>query len=168
MRYSVIILSVLANFVKFTCANAAAGAALLQTLQIDYDVARNREITNEQIATLSNIAKNFVNEQGDRHNLDREELTKELAWNAFPYGTNVMVVKLDNARLTYEEGNTKVGTFKVSTACHCFLYCQTCWFKVFYAPQGVKFGVFNNGDGGYINWAFSGKFNRRGKTVHFY
>ena len=33
---------------------------------------------------------------------------------------------------------------------------------------GKKAAVFHlKGDGGYINWAFSGKFNRHGKDVSF-
>jgi hypothetical protein len=41
----------------------------------------------------------------------------------------------------------------------------SCGYEIFASPKGQPFKFVLNGDGGYINWAFSGNFNRDGNTL---
>lgn len=41
----------------------------------------------------------------------------------------------------------------------------TCGYEIFGSPKGQPFRFMLNGDGGYINWAFGGDFNRDGNTL---
>lgn len=41
----------------------------------------------------------------------------------------------------------------------------SCGYEIFGSPKGQPFKFVLNGDGGFINWAFSGDFNRDGKTL---
>ncbi|MBW4608159.1 MAG: hypothetical protein KME22_13285 [Hassallia sp. WJT32-NPBG1] len=41
----------------------------------------------------------------------------------------------------------------------------SCGYEIFGSPKGQPFKFVLNGDGGYINWAFSGDFNRDGNTL---
>jgi hypothetical protein len=41
----------------------------------------------------------------------------------------------------------------------------TCGYDVYFAPKGKPFTFVNQGDGGFINWAFNGEFNRNGGTI---
>jgi hypothetical protein len=41
----------------------------------------------------------------------------------------------------------------------------TCGYDVYYSPMGKPFQFVNQGDGGYINWAYYGQFNRNGNTI---
>jgi len=44
----------------------------------------------------------------------------------------------------------------------------TCGYEIWLLPKGQKITFVRNGDGGFINWAFGGRFNRDGDTVNFY
>ena len=41
----------------------------------------------------------------------------------------------------------------------------TCGYDVYYSPMGKPFQFVNQGDGGYINWAYYGQFTRNGNTI---
>jgi hypothetical protein len=41
----------------------------------------------------------------------------------------------------------------------------TCGYDVYFSPKGKAFQFVNQGDGGFINWAFSGEFSRNGNTI---
>jgi hypothetical protein len=38
----------------------------------------------------------------------------------------------------------------------------TCGYDIYFSPKGKPFSFVNLGDGGFINWAFEGEFNRPG------
>jgi hypothetical protein len=41
----------------------------------------------------------------------------------------------------------------------------TCGYDVYFSPLGKPFQFVNQGDGGYINWAYYGQFTRNGNTI---
>jgi hypothetical protein len=41
----------------------------------------------------------------------------------------------------------------------------TCGYDAYFSIKGQGFSLRNNGDGGYINWAFAGEFNRDGNFI---
>ena len=41
----------------------------------------------------------------------------------------------------------------------------TCGYDIYFSPKGKPFTFVNHGDGGFINWAFNGEFNRNGNTL---
>ena len=103
---------------------------------------------------------------GGRHKLDRDKMTKAVAEHFGSQNLNVVVIKEGNGLVN------QAGIYKfpggVSTACHCFGWCQTCYFDVYYAPKGIRWTFTNLGDGGYINWAFSGRGKRDGGRIEFW
>ena len=102
------------------------------------------------------------------HNAYRDELTKGAVKLFNRYDVNVMVLKKENVVINDPSGKVMENSFIISTGCHCFIWCQTCSFRVMYAPYGHTWSVFNNGDGGYINWSFAGRYSRSGGNVDFY
>jgi hypothetical protein len=41
----------------------------------------------------------------------------------------------------------------------------TCGYDAYFSPMGKPFKFVNQGDGGYINWAYYGQFTRDGNTI---
>jgi hypothetical protein len=41
----------------------------------------------------------------------------------------------------------------------------TCGYDIYFSQKGKQFTFVNQGDGGFINWAFNGEFNRNGNTL---
>ena len=41
----------------------------------------------------------------------------------------------------------------------------TCGYDVYFSPKGKPFQFVNQGDGGFLNWAFNGEFTRNGNTL---
>jgi len=41
----------------------------------------------------------------------------------------------------------------------------TCGYDIYFSQKGKPFTFVNEGDGGFINWAFNGEFNRNGNTL---
>jgi len=41
----------------------------------------------------------------------------------------------------------------------------TCGYEVYFSPMGKPFQFVNQGDGGYLNWAYYGQFTRNGNTI---
>jgi hypothetical protein len=41
----------------------------------------------------------------------------------------------------------------------------TCGYDAYFSPMGKPFQFVNQGDGGYINWAYYGRFTRNGNTI---
>jgi hypothetical protein len=41
----------------------------------------------------------------------------------------------------------------------------TCGYDIYFSKKGKQFTFVNQGDGGFINWAFNGEFNRNGNTL---
>jgi hypothetical protein len=41
----------------------------------------------------------------------------------------------------------------------------TCGYEIYFSPKGKAFSFENKGDGGFINWAFAGEFNRNGGNL---
>ena len=41
----------------------------------------------------------------------------------------------------------------------------SCGYEVYLSPKGQHFKFVRNGDGGFINWAYGGDFNRDGSTI---
>jgi hypothetical protein len=41
----------------------------------------------------------------------------------------------------------------------------TCGYDAYISPMGQPFVFANQGDGGYLNWAYLGRFNRNGNTL---
>jgi hypothetical protein len=41
----------------------------------------------------------------------------------------------------------------------------TCGYDIYFSRKGKPFTFVNEGDGGFINWAFNGEFNRNGNTL---
>jgi hypothetical protein len=41
----------------------------------------------------------------------------------------------------------------------------TCGYDAYFSPKGKPFSFQNQGDGGFINWAFDGEFNRNGNQL---
>ena len=137
--------------------------APVQARGIDASVDINRafdQVTN----AVTGLASGFGS---IHHNLDRGDLTRRVANMFSGDGYNVMVLKTENVSLGDYGGRIQRGV-TVQTGCHCFVWCQTCTFEVLVAPKGYKWSATNNGDGGYINWAFGGRYTRDGSTVRFY
>merc|ERR1719479_534237 len=100
--------------------------------------------------------------------MKRDELTRA-ATNMFGSNINVMVLKKENVALFDSSG--KIQRFPIQTGCYCHMWCSICKFDIMAAPYGYNWRVMNNGDGGWINWAFKGRFRRHGrggKVVEFY
>lgn len=93
--------------------------------------------------------------------------------NAFPCnavdfmkedGINVMVIHNTKGALG---GDTDAVVKKHFEVNNCPLNMCTKGFDAYAAPIGHKWKVMNAGDGGTINWCFSGRYERQGSTVSF-
>jgi len=100
------------------------------------------------------------------HNLDRDKFTQRMRDALMHYDYNVMVIKKENA-VFYGDPRIQENSFEVSCGNGFWTLLYATYFRIYYAPKGVKWTIVNNGDGGYINWAFGGSFDRDGGTVHF-
>ena len=129
-------------------------------LNVNLDLNR---LMDQLGGVFNEISKGFGSH---RFNLDRDELTKTVARFVGGEGYNVMVLKTSNTLLW--DPSRKVKWTLISTKCHCFIWCDKCYFWVMAAPRGYRWSVMNNGDGGYINWAFYGHWRRYGKIVRFH
>lgn len=90
---------------------------------------------------------------------NREGLVKSLreaAWYAHDESKNVLVIKADHNYTADLQGVTLDAVYRLD---------RNPSFRVVVFDSGT---VTNNGDGGYINWAFQGWFDRTDATVTFH
>jgi len=153
-------------FLFFLATLAFASAMQVSPVTLNANVDVNRWL--DQQRALYEDAFNTLKSgfSGNRHKLDRDEMTKAVANHFGREGFNIVVVKSGNGLVSVKNVYKEKRAF--STACHCFIVCQTCYFDAYYAPKGVEWGFTNLGDGGYINWAFYGRYSRSGGYLRFH
>ena len=144
---------------------AKAAPKIIPNLNINVDVNALLEQRWRQIGSMMDSIGSGWGAQ--YHNADRADLTKGVVNMFSREPLNVMILKKGNVVLNDRSGLVRKHSFDVSTRCHCFMWCQTCTFTVMAAPYGHEWSVYNNGAGGYENWAFRGHFGRRGNNVYF-
>lgn len=94
-----------------------------------------------------------------RHdNQKREEFTKQYIANAskqYPYHN--VVISHNGGRISGNFVTHQHFELRVSNG--------TIGFEIYFSPKGKPFEFVRNGDGGYINWAYSGEFTRKNNNT---
>ena len=70
-----------------------------------------------------------------------------------------------NAVITHHGGSTAEGPGVVHDHVELPMAVGSCGYEVFLSPKGQPFKFVLNGDGGFINWAYGGDFNRDDNTL---
>jgi hypothetical protein len=121
---------------------------------------RGASVTADIVTSTAGIAEQIIDivTQQLELNANREGVVRSMlegAWYKHDQGKNVLVMKADHPYTADLQGVTLDATYHPSG------YPS---FRVVAFDSGT---VTNNGDGGYINWAFQGWFDRHDMTVDF-
>lgn len=71
----------------------------------------------------------------------------------------------NNFVITHHKGSKAEGPSVTHDHVELPMAVGSCGYEIFASPKGQPFKFVLNGDGGYINWAFGGDFNRDGNTL---
>lgn len=70
-----------------------------------------------------------------------------------------------NFVITHHRSSKAEGSSVVHKHVELPMAVGSCGYEIFGSPKGQPFKFVLNGDGGYINWSYSGDFNRNGGTL---
>ena len=101
---------------------------------------------------------NFIHGITGDDNAKREAFTQQYISNINQQYPNYNAVISHN-------GGTVEGNNVVHQHVELGMAVGTCGYEVYLSPKGQHFKFVRNGDGGFINWAYGGDFNRDGSTI---